>query len=154
MRKQAMTRTVAWPRRRVAGFTLTELMITVAIAAILAAIAYPSYTQYVMRARRSDAKTALLDLAARQERIFSIQNQYTNNAATLGYSTAFPVQVLSSGQAYYQLTVTMSASQSPPNYTATAAPIAPQDKDACGSYTITNLGVQGVSGTQPVATCW
>jgi len=150
-----MTRTVAWSRRRVAGFTLTELMITVAIAAILAAIAYPSYTQYVMRARRSDAKTALLDLAARQERLFSIQNQYSSNPATLGYPPPFPVQVLSSGQAYYQLRVTIDANQSSPNYTAFADRIGPQANDACGSYTINNLGQQGlVNSTQPVASCW
>jgi len=153
MRKQPMTRTVAWPRRRVAGFTLTELMITVAIAAILAAIAYPSYTQYMMRARRADAKTALLDLAARQERIFSIQNQYSGDAATLGYSGPFPVDVLSSGRAYYRLRITLGAQ--PTSYTAFADPIGPQTNDACATYSLTSLGQQGlVNSTQPVATCW
>jgi type IV pilus assembly protein PilE len=137
----------------VAGFSLIELMVTVAIAAILAAIAYPSYTQYVMRSRRSDAKAALLDLAARQERIFSIQNQYTNDPTTLGYPTAFPVNVLSSGQAYYRLRVTLGAQ--PTSYTAFADPIGPQAADAaCGTYSITNLGVQSVTGTQSAASCW
>jgi type IV pilus assembly protein PilE len=143
---------IAWSRRRALGFSLIELMVTVAIAGILAAIAYPSYTQYVMRSRRSDAKTALLDLAARQERLFSMQNQYSNSPTALGYSTAFPVQILSSGQAYYQLRVTLTNATT---YTAFADPINAQATDtACGTFSITNLGVQSVTGTQTAASCW
>ena len=79
------------------GFTLIELMVVVAVVAILAAIAYPSYINQVRKSRRADAKSALLDLATRQERFFSTQNTYTNNAANLGYSAAFPQPVLTSG---------------------------------------------------------
>ena len=57
----------AYARER--GVTLIELMITVVIVAILAAIAYPSYTQYVLRSHRTAAKTALHDMASRQERL-------------------------------------------------------------------------------------
>jgi len=140
-------------RRQAAGFTLIEVMITVAIIAILAAIAIPSYSQYVQRARRSDAKAALLDLAAREERIFSIQNTYTNDPVAIGYSTAFPVQVLSSGQAYYQLSIQMGTPAG--GFTATATRINAQQGDACGDYTLTSLGAQGVvNATQSAASCW
>ena len=63
-------------RHRESGFTLIELMITVAIIAILAAIAYPSYTQYVRRAHRADAKTALLSNAQFLERNYTESNLY------------------------------------------------------------------------------
>ena len=59
------------------GFTLIELMVTVAIVAILSAIAYPAYTEYILKSRRTDAKNALLDLAARQERFYSLNNKYS-----------------------------------------------------------------------------
>ena len=60
------------------GFTLIELMITVAVVGILAAIAYPSYQDSIRKSRRADAKSALLDAAHRQERFFTENNQYTN----------------------------------------------------------------------------
>ena len=59
------------------GFTLIELMVAVMIIGILAAIAYPSYTQWVTETRRSDAQGALMNLAAMQERYFSQCNSYT-----------------------------------------------------------------------------
>lgn len=58
------------------GFTLIELMVVVALIAILAAIAYPSYTQYVQRGRRSEARTALLNLMQQEERYFTQHNTY------------------------------------------------------------------------------
>jgi len=141
---------------RSAGFSLVELMITVVIAAILAAIAYPSYTQYVHKSRRTDARTALLDLAARQERFFSTQNLYSGTPAELGYAgAAFPVQIQSSGQVFYQLSVVTANSRT--TYTATATPVGPQATDDCGSYVIDQLGRQSNSGLKSgatSATCW
>jgi type IV pilus assembly protein PilE len=139
-----------------AGFTLVELMITVLIVAILAAIAYPSYTQYVRKSRRTDAKTALLDAAARQERIFGTQNVYAGTPAGLGYAgAAFPVSIQSSGQTFYQLTVAVGNPAT--SYTATATPVGAQAGDDCGSYVITNLGAQsntGLANGATSATCW
>ncbi|WP_265921381.1 type IV pilin protein [Cupriavidus nantongensis] len=143
-------------RRAAAGFTLIELMITVAIAAILAAIAYPSYTEHVRKSRRTDAKTALLDLAARQERLFSTRNVYGGTPGALGYAgDVFPVPVQSGGQVYYQLTVV--AGNPATSYTATAAPVGAQAGDECGSYTLNHLGLQGNTGMRAgvaSAQCW
>ncbi len=145
--------------RRSAGFTLVELMITLAIVAILAAIAYPSYSNYIMKSHRADAKTALLDLASRQERYFALQNNYASTPSALGYAgTAFPISVQTSGQSYYQLYVQVTGSPGTstlPGFSASAVPAnpGPQQSDACGTYTINQLGVQGNSGNT-ISQCW
>ncbi len=141
-------------RRAGAGFTLIEVMIVVAIIGILAAIAYPSYVRYVQKSRRTDAKTALLDLATRQERYFTMNNTYAATAPNLGYGTssAFPLDVLTSGTTFYQLNVTASSST---GFTATATPVNAQASDTlCGTYTIDQLGTQSSSGTLGAAACW
>jgi type IV pilus assembly protein PilE len=71
-------------QRKTYGFTLIELMITVAIVGILAAIAYPSYLDQVRKSRRADAQSALLQAANRQERLYTTQYTYTQNLADLG----------------------------------------------------------------------
>jgi type IV pilus assembly protein PilE len=135
------------------GFTLIELMIAVAIIAILTAVAYPSYLQHVRKSRRADAKSALLDLATRQERYFSVNNRYADTPDKLGYvETAFPVNVLSGSSAFYQLSITPTTPTT--SYSATATAVGGQVGDACGNYTVDNLGVQTVSGSTPAANCW
>lgn len=139
-------------RRTGAGFTLIEVMIVVAIVAILAAIAYPAYTKQIQKSRRTDAKTALLDLVTRQERYFSMNNTYASTAANLGYGGPFPLDVLTSGTAFYKLNVTASSAT---GFTATATPVNAQANDTlCGTYTIDQLGTQTVSGSQAPADCW
>ncbi len=135
------------------GFTLVELMIVVAIVAILAAVAYPSYLQHIRKSRRADAKAALLDLASRQERFFSIKNTYADTPDKLGYSgTAYPIDVLTGSQAYYRLSVTLPTTV---KFTATATPSGNQASDPCGTYSITELGVQdNSSNSTPTASCW
>jgi type IV pilus assembly protein PilE len=66
------------------GFTLIELMITVAIVAILAAIAYPSYTQYVIRGHRAAAQAEMMDIANRQQQFFLANRVYASSLADLG----------------------------------------------------------------------
>lgn len=134
------------------GFTLIEVMIVVAVVAILAAIAYPSYQRQIQKSRRTDAKTALLDLATRQERYFTMNNTYVGAADKLGYGGPFPLDVLTSGTAFYQLNVTASSST---GFTATATPVNAQASDTlCGTYTIDQLGTQNSSGTLGAAACW
>jgi len=136
------------------GFTLLELVIAMAIAALIAAIAIPSYSTYIMKSRRSDAKTALLDMAALEEQYFSTNNTYTNSPANLGYgtATATPFPVCSN---YYDITaITIVAATAPANatsvgtpasYTITAQPIAGTTQagdTSCASFTISSSGQQ------------
>lgn len=130
------------------GFTLIELMIAMVVLAILTAIALPQYSSYVQRARRADAKTALLELAARQERFFAVNNAYTNNAASLGYGAGatFPVSVSSGSNSYYTLavpTVTAGSATTLPTFVATATPTGAQQKDTqCYTFQVNSLGVK------------
>lgn len=78
---------IARPARAIRGFSLTELLIVMVIAAILAAIAIPSYRQYVIRTHRTVAKTAMQDLAVRQESYLVDHKRYATSFAQLGFGT-------------------------------------------------------------------
>ena len=147
--------------RSARGFTLIELMIAVAIVGILAALAYPAYLGSVRKAHRSDAKTALLDLAQREERYMSTSNLYTIDPVALGYNagTTLPISVVQGGTTYYTMTVSLVAADpaatppKPAGYNATATAVGTQVKDtACPSFTLANTGVQGPAST--AAACW
>lgn len=138
------------PQLRHFGFTLIELMIVVAIAAILAAVAIPSYRQYVMKSHRSVAKSTLMEMASREERYYTLNNAYPASATSLGYSAA-TVTVPSGADPYYQVSVVSGGNA----YSLQAVPTGSQTGDTCGTYTLNNLGVQGNSGnTTSTADCW
>ncbi len=75
-------------RKTMRGVTLLELMIVVVIISILTAIAYPNYREYVTRAKRTEAKAALLQIATNQERFYLQNNTYTTNMTNLGFPVA------------------------------------------------------------------
>jgi type IV pilus assembly protein PilE len=140
------------------GVTLIELLITVAIVAIIAAIAIPSYNSYVLRTHRTEAKSALLSMAAAEERFYSTQNAYTSVPTQLGYTGAsFPITV---GSLYYQVNISNVAAATTTaqaTYTLTATPAtgSMQSADtACTAFTIDQSGNQGSSGTDTTANCW
>jgi type IV pilus assembly protein PilE len=135
------------------GFTLIELLIVVVVTGVLLAIAVPSYISYVRQGRRPEAKTALLDLAAREERYYTVNNVYTGTMTALGY----PAGTINLGNGPdYTLAVTTPASGATgTTYTLTATAANDQANDQCGSYTLTNLGLQGNTGNVLASTsCW
>ena len=144
--------------RRFAGFTLIELMVTVAIVGVLVAIAVPTYLDKVRKSRRTQAKTALLDLAGREERFYSTSNTYSSTPSDLGYgvgAAAFPMNV---GDNYYSVNVRFTAYvPGPPSvaatYTITATAINDQLKDPqCQTFTLTSTGQQ--TSAPNLTACW
>lgn len=143
---------------KASGFTLIELVITMVIAAILAAVAIPAYSSYVRKAQRTEAKTALLDIASLEERYYSTNNQYSQAPADLGYTaTTANTLTLASGNYIITLSAVAPTPLNPATYSMTANVVAGtnQAKDtACQSFTLTNQGIQTASPDTTPPTCW
>ena len=143
--------------KRTKGFTIIELVVAMVIIGILAAIAIPAYSSYVRKARRVEAKTALLDLASLEERYFSVNNGYTKSQSLLGYSGVAGA-LFNVGSGYYQVQITNVAAATTTTvatYLLTATPVGDQVNDTtCTSFTLTNQGVQGATPAANVTTCW
>jgi type IV pilus assembly protein PilE len=152
------------------GFTLIELMVVVVVATILVSIAVPSYMSQVRQSRRTEAKTAVLDLAGREERYFSTTpTGYTTTAANVGYpgfGAANPV-----GSGYYYVNVCSPAASpcfgvnipnppAAPSYTIVAIPVAGQSQanDAqCQQFAVDSSGQQyaaNSAGANATQYCW
>jgi type IV pilus assembly protein PilE len=149
--------------QRKKGFTLIELMIVVAIVAILSAIAYPSYRKYVMRSNRGEAKAVLMELAQYMERNYTLSNAYNklgSSSAAAGSFTASSLpysQVPKTGAVNYNISfTTLDAS----NFTMVATPTGSQTADECGKLTVNQLGQNGIdtsssgSSSATAENCW
>lgn len=138
---------------RVSGFTLIELMIVVVVATILLSIAVPSYMRQVRQSRRTEAKTAMLDVAGREESYYSTNgSSYTDAAANLGITGFGAGNPLASG--YYYLTVCSPAAAAcnglaipnppaAPSYQVVATPLGSQVNDSqCAQLGVDSTGQQ------------
>jgi type IV pilus assembly protein PilE len=145
---------------KTSGFSLIELMVVVVIIAILGSIAVPAYNSSVRKSRRTEAKTALSDLAAREERYYATQNVYSSSPAALAYGSApWPVSVGS----YYSISnvaVTAATATTPGGYTLQISPSSgsPQLQDAsCQLFQLDQTGKQSSQdsgGNDSSTTCW
>lgn len=151
------------------GFTLMELMVTVAIIGILASIAIPSYQDSVRKSRRADATAVLLGLANAMERHFTEKSSYCDAGGTGGANTCFvgatETNINDTGTPgpslkftipdqttpFYTITISAATASS---YTLQAAPTGAQTGDKCGNFLLTHAGLKSVSTAVPTADCW
>ncbi|MDA0707160.1 MAG: type IV pilin protein [Proteobacteria bacterium] len=127
------------------GVTLMELMIVVVILGILTAVAYPNYREFAARAKRTEAKALLLEIANNQERFYLNANSY-GSMAQLGYTT--DPKYTDSGS--YTVTVTAN---DPSNFTAVATNVLGGSEAArCTTFTIDGRGNKTSTGS--IGNCW
>ena len=133
-------------RKYMRGVTLIELMIVVVVISILAAVAYPNYQEFTARAKRNEARAALLRLATNQERFYLNNNTFTQDLTALGFGTT-PTADTETG--YYRIQVTAANAS---NFTATATYLqGGSEASKCLTYTIDGRGSK-TSG--PETDCW
>ncbi len=145
------------------GFTLIELMIAVAIVAILAMVAVPSYQEHVRKGKRADGKAYLLDLVSRQERFYTQFSSYTGVLAKpsscTGAACGLGLSNANSSDGYYSATVTVTPSGCSPTgtlctgFTLTATPASWTDSK-CSTLTLTHTATKGTAGSETADYCW
>lgn len=144
--------------RRQRGVSLLELMIVVVIVGIIASIAFPSYTQFILRAKRTAAKSVILRVADRQEQFFADNKQYATTMTALGFATN-PIAIdenggitgTTSGDRLYS--VALGNPGGTTTFTVQATPQLSMTRDtACGVMSMTHIGVKGNSGA--ATDCW
>ena len=139
-------------RRMAHGFTLIELMIVVAIIGIIAAIAYPSYQEYVRSAKRTDAETVLMELAHFMERYYTANGRYVESN---GDEPDLPFSQAPKDSAAKAYDISLVAdSTSATAYVLQAVPTGSMSGDKCGTLTLSNTGAKGQDAGASLAQCW
>ena len=129
------------------GFTLLELVAAMTIIGILAAIAIPNYSEYVMRGYRASAQAFISDVASRQAQFFLDRRAFadTVGAGATGLNMTAPNDIAN------RYTIAIAITAGPPaTFTVTATPNGPQATDRCGAMTIDQTGAKTAAGTR----CW
>ena len=132
------------------GFTLIELMIVIAVVGVLAAVAYPSYTEFIRRGHRADARAGLLQAQQWLERA---------STATGEYPTALPAALTWAADANKHYTIGFKGVATTTTYTliATRKLGRAQATDRCGDFTLTNTGAREAdnrTGGTTAEECW
>ena len=126
------------------GLTMVELVVVVAIVAILLAVAVPSYQGYLQRGHRADAIRGLMEVASCQERVRSERGFY-DTGRCLDHS----------GTAFYRLSIEPVAQEQSLVYKIVASPLKHDRNDYCGELSLDQAGVRGISGdADQLAACW
>ncbi len=139
------------------GFTLIELMVIVAIVAILTSVAVPAYRNHVIKSNRAAAEAVMLQIANQEEQVLLNARQYLGGAAFSTTVTSVLVNVPVPDKVRTNYTISV-ASPTPgslitASFTITAAPIGAQQNDSCGTLTLDQTGQKNaIPG--PTATCW
>ena len=135
---------------RVRGLTLIELMIAVAVVAILASIAYPNYQDFVKKGRRADAQAFMLEVASRQQHWLVDRRSYAGSLSDLGLTAPQSVD------GFYNVSVSAPVvAGAPPTFTVEAVPVGAQSTDACGTLSLNQAGTKSATGSTPSGGgCW
>ncbi len=143
MRSNTCRYTVLQRHAATRGFTLIEVVVVMAVVAILATIAIPSYSEYILRSHRSSAQSFISDVASRQSQFLLDRRSYAGTVAALNMTV--PADV---AQRY---TVAIAPVVGPPaGFLVTATPTGPQATDRCGVLTVNQANNRTAIGTR----CW
>ena len=151
MRSNTCQYTVLQRHAATRGFTLIEVVVVMAVVAILATVAIPSYSEYILRSHRSSAQSFISDVASRQSQFFLDRRSY---ADTVGVGVAVGDRALNMTvpadvAARYTVAIVVAAGP-PAGFLVTATPTGPQATDRCGVLTVNQANNRTAIGTR----CW